>query len=611
VSKDSAQSTSQQQEATPFHILLVDDDLSILNLLKEVLSMVPGCQISTASNPADAMGHVVKGSVDVIFTDVHMPGVTGLELLEDIFALQQSPEVIVMTAYPSGEIATRAMELGATSLLAKPFEDIALVELELEKAIKRILRQRASRPAPPPVVPASELPVLEVPSAPKVVSTVPQETTKPKVSDSQPTPIAQVAPVPVREAVPAVPVSHVVRAAEPSSASHFSASHVSGRPMHSLSTEGLPDRKSYPVEILETLIEVEMPRSLRYNRPFAVGFIDIPENVQALLPSEQETYRRAQIVKIEKCLRRSDVLLDAGRDGVAVLLYECNRLGAGVVEHKLKTFGFQHTGFRVYPTESRGVNELSIEARKEVQNKRKFQIALLEPEEFFGRIVQNMLLDPKYHVNWVHSLEDAYKLVGREAESLRLLLMSMTKDPKQWELLLKFKKENLVQWPIVLFVDIPLTAELKKQLRALGVRAVVNKGISQEEFLYIVQSFVLPRPHIDERKNVRALVAVPTLYEGEGHIQQSSNTFTLSRDGLFIRDMNPPPSGTELRLKMYIPGQAEPLEAMAEVIYAVPYFVGVNRFHVSGFAAKFVNLEAAQKDRIERFVASCLTTYLI
>jgi len=554
-----------------FHVLVVDDDLTILNLLREVLSMVPGCRISTASNPADAMQIVVKEPVDIIFTDIHMPGATGIEFLKDVVALQKTPEVIIMTAYPSGEIAQQGMELGATSLLQKPFEDIALVELELEKAIKRILRQRSA---------AKELPALKA------------NLPAPSPENVDNDPVMAVSLPTVEE----MPVSTKTEPIKVQDVPH--------------PIEGLDPREIYPVEMMKALIEIEAPRALRYNRPFAVGFVDIPENFQATLPSEQERHRKTQIEKVERCIRRSDVMLDGGKDGVAVLLYECNRLGAEVVEHKLKTSGFLHTGFKIFPTDSKSADVLMTDARLSLQNKRKFQITLLEQEEFFGRIVQNMLLDPKYFVNWVRSKDEAYKFIGREAESMKLFLMTLTKDPQQWELLIKLKKENLIQWPIVLFVDIPLTVDLKKQLRALGVRAVVSKGISQEEFIYIVQSFVIPRPYMDERKNFRALVAIPVVYEINGQ-EYSSNSFTLSRDGIFIRDMNPPSSATPMKLKLFIPGQAEPIQIAAEVIYTVPYFVGVNRFHVSGMAAKFLGLTEPQKQAIENFVSACLTTYLI
>ena len=584
----SGASPMPHHDSQSFHVLIVDDDATILNLLREVLSMVPGCRFTTVSNPADAMTTIVKDHVDIIFTDIHMPGVTGLEMLKDIISLQRTPEVIVMTAYPSGEIANQAMELGATSLLAKPFEDIAMVELELEKAIKRILRQRSA---------SKELPELKAKALANQSGEVDND---PPMKVSLDTPLRD--PRAASEAKPSSPQSPAKPPAPVVAA-------MSPQPNPPTSVN-LDPRKIYSLEMLEALIAIEAPRALRYNRPFAIGFVDIPESFQATLPSEQERYRKGQIEKIERCIRRSDVLLEAGREGMAVVLFECNRVGAEVVQHKLRTSGFLHTGFKVFPADAKNAEHLMSEARQSVQNKRKFQIALLEPEDFFGRIVQNMLLDPKYFVNWVRSREDAYKLISREAESLKLLLMSLTKDPNQWELLIRLKKENLIQWPVVLFIDIPLTKDLKNQLRQLGVRAVVNKGISQEEFIYIVQSFVLPRPQMDERKNFRALVAIPLTYNLEG-AEHSSNSFTLSRDGIFIRDMNPPSSGAFLQMKLFIPGQTEPLEVNAEVIYTVPYFVGVNRFHVSGMAARFVGLDEAKKDLIEGFVSACLTSYLI
>ncbi len=587
-------------DATQFHVLAVDDDTTILQLLKDVLSMVPGCKISTASNPADAMQLVSQSDVDIIFTDIHMPGVTGLEFLKDVIALNKTPEVIVMTAYPSGEISNQAMELGATSLMAKPFEDISLVEIELEKAIKRILRKRSA---------AKDLPAMKAKAAATATQAVDNDPvmkvsldtlTQEMATSTQAA--AQNPPAPSTGQVPTVAVT-APRAAVPP------ATTLLARTEEALRIEIGP-RSIYPYEMFEPTIQIEIPRALRYNRPFAIGIIDIPEDFKATLPSEQEKHRQNQIAKIEKAVRRSDVLFDAGREGVAAVLFECNRLGAEVVEHKLRTSGFLHTGFRIFPTEAQSPAQLVKEARESVGNKRKFQIALIEAEEFFGRIIQNMLLDPKYFVNWVRSTDDAYKLISREAEGLKLVLISLTKDPKQWQLLIRLKKENLTQWPVILFVDISLTKDLKNQLRALGVRAVVSKAISHEEFLYIVQSFVLPRQQMDERKNFRSLVAVPVVYKVNG-VEQSSNSFTLSKDGIFIRDMNPPSSGTMINLKMFIPGRNEAVETTAEVLYAVPYFVGVNRFHVSGFAARFEDLSPEMREQLDGFVSACLTTYLI
>ncbi len=571
-----------------FGVLIVDDDETILNLLKEIITMVPGCHVRTATEPAIAMKEIVRNNIDIVITDVHMPGVTGLEMLKDIVALERTPEIIVMTAYPSGEIANQAMELGAMSMIAKPFDDIAQVEAELEKAIKKILRQRSTEKEV--AAKKRELASLQT-SAPDT-----DEVMKVSLPDSPVEDPRKNGPKPAEQGAPA--------------STSVSAPSEAPPVKEPLDYGVMPTRKLYPISLLEPLIEIEMERCKRYKRQMAIGMIDIPEPSPSADQIERQTHRQEQIELLENCVRKSDVILDAGADGVAVLAYECNRLGVEVVEHKLMASGFQHTGFGVYPSEAKNPGDVIEVAKRNLQGKRKFQILVLEQEEFFARILLNMLSDPKYFPTWSKSFEDAYQMIIRMTEKLKLLTLSMTKDPKQWALLARLKKENLVQWPILLFIDVPLTPPLRDQLRTFGVRAVINRAISQEEFTYIVQTLVLPKPIQEERKNFRALVTLPVQYEFEGK-KLSSNTFTLSRDGLFIRDMNPPQSGTRMQLEIFMPGQTGSLKTTAEVLYAVPYFVGVNRFHVAGAAVKFLDFTEEQKNLIDTFVSQSRTSYFL
>jgi hypothetical protein len=53
------------------------------------------------------------------------------------------------------------------------------------------------------------------------------------------------------------------------------------------------------------------------------------------------------------------------------------------------------------------------------------------------------------------------------------------------------------------------------------------------------------------------------------------------------------------------------MKTRAEVLYIVPYFVGVNRFHVAGLAVKFIDMSAGDREKLDKFVNDCLTSYLI
>lgn len=535
-----------------FRVLIVDDDHTILNLLKEIVSMVPGCHVETASKPDDAMRIIAGGDVDIVFTDIHMPGATGIEMLQDIIRLEKTPEVIVMTAHPSSDVAQQVMELGASSLLAKPFEDISLVELELDKAIKSLIRQRASE--------------AEVREKKEALKGRPQE------EDNDPMmKISLDDPAPAPEST----------------------------------------RSIYDEKFIRSLVEVEGPRCDRYNRQFALAFVDIPPSPELQSRDQIERYQQEQRDRLLSCIRSSDVLAEsAEEDRLLVMGFECNKTGANVMEYKFKTVGFDRVGIAVYPGDGSTFEELRKVAESQLNERLKHKIFLLEEDEFFGRIVQNMLSDPKYQIDWAKQLDEADQLLEEEGERVSLMICSLSKNAKQWEFFARLKKEKRVQWPILLFTDVALNDALKKQLHSLGVKAIVKKGASQEELLYIVQSFVMQASASVARKNPRALVTVPVVFEYEGN-KVSSNTFTLSRDGVFIREMNPAPTGARISMELILPNRKGPLKVDGEVLYAVPYFVGVNRIHVSGMAVRFKNLEDSDRDDLDKFISESLTGYLI
>lgn len=556
---------SNQKTNDQFQVLVVDDDHAILEMLKEVIKMVPGCEVKTASQPKEAMELVTQGDIDIVFTDVHMPGVTGIEMIQDIIALEQSPEVIVMTSYPSGEIAQEVMELGVTSLLPKPFEDISVVETELSKAIKKILRRRSLKPA---------------------AEAKKRELQKFSVHQDQ----------------DKDPVMKVDLGDGKSAPSDHSATEAEAKDASAVNL--------YPAYLMEPLAAIEINRCVRNQRQFAVGFVEPPENVDANQLQDREARREEQKRNLAACFRRSDVVLDLGHDGFGVLGFECNKPGSQVLEFKLQQAGFDHCGFAVYPTDGQDYESLKASAKRSLQAKKRHHILVWEKEEFFGRIVQNMLMDPKFEVQWVQKSSEAEQYIREQAEHIKVLILSLVDEPEQWKLLSRLQSEDLARCPIILFTAVPIGKSLRDRLRKLGVRAIIRKGASQEEFLYIVQSFVMSSTVREPRKNSRALATLPVVYRYESK-EISSNTFTISRDGLFIRDMNPVASGSQLELELFIPQQDKPLKAKAEVIYSVPYFVGVNRIHVPGMAVRFVELAEEQKQVLDRLITESLTSYIL
>lgn len=102
-------------------ILLVEDEANVLKMLERFLA--PSYRCLSATNGKDAL-EVLKNErdVDVVVTDVRMPGMDGIQLIRAIRRLRPHLPAIAMTAYGSEETAVEALRAGATNYLRKPFK---------------------------------------------------------------------------------------------------------------------------------------------------------------------------------------------------------------------------------------------------------------------------------------------------------------------------------------------------------------------------------------------------------------------------------------------------------------------------------------------------------
>ena len=107
-------------------VLVVDDEPSIVEALEKVLAK-EGHHVLTASNGREALEVVRRRPVNVMITDLRMPGMTGDDLLKAVKAIAPEVEVIVMTAYGTVENAVEAMKLGAYDFISKPLKRAAVV----------------------------------------------------------------------------------------------------------------------------------------------------------------------------------------------------------------------------------------------------------------------------------------------------------------------------------------------------------------------------------------------------------------------------------------------------------------------------------------------------
>ncbi len=104
----------------PAHILVVDDNTSLCKTMSFILHR-KGFKVTTANDGFEAVEKVRQGHFDVIFMDIKMPGIDGVETYKRIKKIR--PEVVVMmTAYSVDGLVEEALQEGAYKVLYKPLE---------------------------------------------------------------------------------------------------------------------------------------------------------------------------------------------------------------------------------------------------------------------------------------------------------------------------------------------------------------------------------------------------------------------------------------------------------------------------------------------------------
>ncbi len=102
-------------------VLVVDDEQSIREFL-EIMLKREKYEVTTAANGSKALRLLEKESFDMVITDIQMPQVSGMDLLEKVKNMNPNIIVIMITAYGSTESAVEAMKLGAYDYITKPFK---------------------------------------------------------------------------------------------------------------------------------------------------------------------------------------------------------------------------------------------------------------------------------------------------------------------------------------------------------------------------------------------------------------------------------------------------------------------------------------------------------
>lgn len=118
-----------------YNTLVVDDDDNIRELIVEGLADYPK-RVFEARDGNEALEIVKNNIVDIVFSDVKMPGLDGIELLKSLREDENEVVFVLVTSFSDKEVATSALKWGAYDIIEKPFKNDELIGTFMRAATK-------------------------------------------------------------------------------------------------------------------------------------------------------------------------------------------------------------------------------------------------------------------------------------------------------------------------------------------------------------------------------------------------------------------------------------------------------------------------------------------
>lgn len=140
-------------------VLVVDDDPVVGRSFDRVLSE-RGYAVITAASGQEALDRMAREDYDMVFTDIRMPGMDGIDVAARIKARQPWMPVVIVTGYGTADAQARAREVGVTAFLHKPLSPDAI-----EATAREALSGTAAAEAPVAEPAARAVPVESTPAA--------------------------------------------------------------------------------------------------------------------------------------------------------------------------------------------------------------------------------------------------------------------------------------------------------------------------------------------------------------------------------------------------------------------------------------------------------------
>ena len=126
----------------PERILVIDDELDMLMLLRMIIEDNTDYEVETTNNPSEALKMVMENDYDLVISDLKMPGMDGLELFDEVKGMKPDLPLIIITAYGSLETADEAMKMGVADFITKPFrKDSILFTINRVLELARVRRE--------------------------------------------------------------------------------------------------------------------------------------------------------------------------------------------------------------------------------------------------------------------------------------------------------------------------------------------------------------------------------------------------------------------------------------------------------------------------------------
>jgi two-component system sensor histidine kinase/response regulator len=130
---------------TSLSVLIVDDDVALLEALPETLRLrMGGVTVETADSAATALERMGHQDYDAIVTDIRMPGMDGLKLLEEIRTRQPDTPTLIITGHGDNDLVVHALRGGARDFIQKPIDRDYFVAA-LYRAIREHVATRRSK----------------------------------------------------------------------------------------------------------------------------------------------------------------------------------------------------------------------------------------------------------------------------------------------------------------------------------------------------------------------------------------------------------------------------------------------------------------------------------